>query len=393
MTWKGDALVWDVVAGRLVARLPVGWTSDVVDFSPDGSTLYTGFRRRSSSGTSKATSASSHRWARPRQRLRLDRPRTRGRLRRLPSWGPHLLQHSLWHLGEHLERHTGYSSARGKLASRRCPLRVGQRGRGAVWNASTDQLTIGRRPSGRYVTSTDYSADGSRIVIGELSGQVTMLDAATLEPVGQPFRLDDAVCCVAAGPDNRTALVLTGYYDPSGFRLGASTRWSLVDLESGTVVHEGDVGFNGVAPAMSPDGANAAIGGHDGELLLVDTVTGEPLTAPVVGRDKIFTLTYSADGTRVLTSAGDGSVSLLDASTGEQLARLVSPIPTAVAEFGQDPNTIRIAAWDSGPIYEWDPRISTAVDFACEVAGRDLTEAEWHQTFGDRPYQETCPSS
>jgi len=77
----------------------------------------------------------------------------------------------------------------------------------------------------------------------------------------------------------------------------------------------------------------------------------------------------------------------------EQLARLVSPIPTAVAEFGQDPNTIRIAAWDSGPIYEWDPRISTAVDFACEVAGRDLTEAEWHQTFGDRPYQETCPSS
>ena len=40
---------------------------------------------------------------------------------------------------------------------------------------------------------------------------------------------------------------------------------------------------------------------------------------------------------------------------------------------------------------EWNTDVTHAVDFACRVAGRGFTEAEWSAQFGSRPYQETCP--
>jgi hypothetical protein len=33
------------------------------------------------------------------------------------------------------------------------------------------------------------------------------------------------------------------------------------------------------------------------------------------------------------------------------------------------------------------------MEFACTVAGRNLTIGEWSDAFGDRPYSETCPTS
>ncbi len=45
-----------------------------------------------------------------------------------------------------------------------------------------------------------------------------------------------------------------------------------------------------------------------------------------------------------------------------------------------------------GAVYRWDTRPQYAVEFACRLAGRDLTKAEWAEQFGDRTFQETCPS-
>ena len=44
-----------------------------------------------------------------------------------------------------------------------------------------------------------------------------------------------------------------------------------------------------------------------------------------------------------------------------------------------------------GPVFEWDTRPDHAVEFACRVAARDFTEAEWADHFGDRPNQHICP--
>ena len=42
-------------------------------------------------------------------------------------------------------------------------------------------------------------------------------------------------------------------------------------------------------------------------------------------------------------------------------------------------------------ILQWDTRPEHAAEFACHVAGRDFTKAEWADHFGDRPYQHICP--
>ena len=67
-----------------------------------------------------------------------------------------------------------------------------------------------------------------------------------------------------------------------------------------------------VVIAFSPDGLHAAVGGWDGEVLVVDLDTGEPLRPPVFLSHKttVLSLAYSADGRQFVTSAADSSVAL-----------------------------------------------------------------------------------
>ena len=48
---------------------------------------------------------------------------------------------------------------------------------------------------------------------------------------------------------------------------------------------------------------------------------------------------------------------------------------------GSSDNTIIL--WDVAP-RAWMAR-------ACRIAGRNLSQAEWRQYMGDRPYRKTCP--
>ena len=45
-----------------------------------------------------------------------------------------------------------------------------------------------------------------------------------------------------------------------------------------------------------------------------------------------------------------------------------------------------------GAVYTMDTRTEHWIEAACEIAGRNLTQAEWTNAFGDRPYRETCPA-
>jgi hypothetical protein len=55
-----------------------------------------------------------------------------------------------------------------------------------------------------------------------------------------------------------------------------------------------------------------------------------------------------------------------------------------------DGSGLLIASAD-GRTWVVDTRMSTWVERACRIAGRNLTRAEWDEFFPSRPYQVACP--
>ena len=62
----------------------------------------------------------------------------------------------------------------------------------------------------------------------------------------------------------------------------------------------------------------------------------------------------------------------------------------AGAEFIGDTYDAAIASYD-GRIYRWETDPERALDFACQLAGRNLTEDEWAEFLPEQPYREVCP--
>jgi hypothetical protein len=48
-------------------------------------------------------------------------------------------------------------------------------------------------------------------------------------------------------------------------------------------------------------------------------------------------------------------------------------------------------ATSDGEVYQLDTRLERWIEFACDVGGRNLMQAEWRETLSDRPYRDTCP--
>ena len=104
-------------------------------------------------------------------------------------------------------------------------------------------------------------------------------------------------------------------------------------------------------------------------------------------------MAYAPDGATFVGPGLGGTVSLWDGRTNTLLATARRSQTTwAAVEFLPDGHTVVIAAPDGG-VHTWDTRPGTWVEFACTVAGRNLTTGEWRDAFGDRPYRDTCPTS
>ena len=105
-------------------------------------------------------------------------------------------------------------------------------------------------------------------------------------------------------------------------------------------------------------------------------------------------LNYSDDGELLVSGAADGGVSLWDATTLDLLGTVYpphqgDPVP-AGAQFIGDTHDVAIASYD-GRVYRWETDLDRAIDFACQMAGRNLTEEEWEEFLPEQPYREVCP--
>jgi WD40 repeat protein/DNA-binding SARP family transcriptional activator len=234
-----------------------------------------------------------------------------------------------------------------------------------------------------------FSADGSTVLVADRDGIVTEHDGRTLEPTGRSLDVGVEPAAIRTAADGLVAVVSLSADRDDG------TEIVFGDFDEDDIVRRVEVPVPLARTNFSPDGRYFAVGGYDGRLIVVDVASGR-FVGPEdpVHSGPIAWVTFSPDGETLASLGFDGELVLLNASTAAVHAR-ARPGPGnvhATVGFHPDGESVLIAYAD-GSVIRFATDSSAWIDHACRVAGRNLTEAEWRDAFGDRPYRETCPTT
>ena len=238
-----------------------------------------------------------------------------------------------------------------------------------------------------YVSSIAYVDGNRRLLVGG-AGRTHLLDAESLLPEGDGFKFWTHFSTPIG--DGSTAMV-------HAFRLdGASVHWRVIDVSTGDVLSEGDLDLRPNASVASPDGSTVAVAGQTGEIVEIDVQTGNQRRGTTGIGAEVLWLDYSDDGQRLVSGAADGGVSLWDAETLDLLGTVFppyhgEPVPVGATFIG-DSHDVAIASYD-GRVYRWETDLDRAIEFACQMAGRNLTDEEWEEFLPAQPYQSVCPDA
>jgi len=263
------------------------------------------------------------------------------------------------------------------------------KGKGVVTVLDSTTGEVVRQRDGDKVWAAAYVDDGRSLLVGSFDKKSRLIDSDTLLPTGETFDFAADVATTPIG-DGSTAMVYTN--TGAGF----TAHWRVIEVNTGEVLTEGGVDLGVNASVAAADGSTVAVAGKSGEIVTIDVSTGDELrrSTGLGGGVQVLWLDYSDDGELLVSGADDGGVSLWDASTLDLLGTVYPPhhgnaVP-AGAQFIGDTHDVVIASYD-GRVYRWETDLERAIDFACQMAGRDLTEKEWEAFLPAQPYQSVCP--
>ena len=232
----------------------------------------------------------------------------------------------------------------------------------------------------RYAGDVAYTRDGKRLLVADT--RLLQLDAASLGSLADPIPLTHRASRMAVAPDERTVLIVPA---EDG---GVVSVVKLADGRSRDV----RLAFTAADAAFSSTGRYVAVGGGGGAVQVVDLITGAPVGPALVGHTgPVGPLAFSRDGTTVVSGGRDGRVTVWSGHGGGLLGTIGPLLPGVgtFPAFRHDGHTVMVVATD-GTVQTWDTDPRWWVAFACHVAGRALTEQEWAESVGDRPYRPVC---
>ncbi|MFE1028338.1 trypsin-like peptidase domain-containing protein [Streptomyces sp. NPDC058818] len=296
-----------------------------------------------------------------------------------------------------------------------------------LWDARTHRRLASLDGHRRPVQSVHFSPDSRTLATSSyIDGTTRLWSVRTHEQLAS---LDAGAHWTAFSPDGRT-LVTGGFQSSSVHLVDVRTHRRLDTLDA--------VNKSIYSVAFSPDGSTLAMASGDGKLRLWD-LSRRRLTATLTGHtDMAQSVSFTPDGRTLVSSGRDGAVMLWDAHTHLRIATLtghtgivwsaaVSPDGKTLATVGDD-RAMRL--WDLGThrqlalytghtgavksaffspdgntlvtsssdmtVRLWDTRafsdLDTLTDRACTLAGRSLTEQEWHRYVPHGvAYRRICP--
>jgi eukaryotic-like serine/threonine-protein kinase len=158
-----------------------------------------------------------------------------------------------------------------------------------------------------------FSPDGSILAIGDVDGQVRLVDVKT-------FTQTDAF--LAAPSFNNGMGVMSLAFSPDGRVLAAGTAFRSADITLWDVVAKAKLpnltGHRGfiTSLAFSPDSKTLASASGDQTIKLWNTATWKEVTTLIGHADEVWSVGFSSDGKTLVSSGKDGSVYLWPAEIG-----------------------------------------------------------------------------
>jgi WD40 repeat protein len=234
-----------------------------------------------------------------------------------------------------------------------------------------------------------FTADGAAVVVADADGTVTELDGHTLEPTGRS--LDVGVEALGIRTAATGVVAVTSFTDD----LNGASRIVFAHVADGRVLDRLDVPLPQVRANFSADGATYAIGGFDGRLRVIDVASGTFVgPAEPVHSGPIAWVAFSPDGETLATLGFDGELALVDPATGLARARARPGPANLQASVGWHPDGDSVViAYENGSVIQFSTDSAAWIEHACRVAGRNLSETEWRDAFGDRPHHDTCSTT
>ena len=280
-----------------------------------------------------------------------------------------------------------------------------------------------RARDGTPAEAMAFTLDGRRLATGGNAGTVTIRDVRS-RAVVRRLRFPAPVSMVAFSPDGRLLAVVhnrvgaaestveiralrsntrvfieTVAGDPGdlaftrdGRVLVASSMTTVVawDARSGDPRLRVPAADRAQRFALSPDSRILAAGSAGGGVRLWDLRTGRPRGAAIkVARGGIVQLAISPDGRLLAVAAADGTAAVWDLRTRTRLGESFTVLPAIIPAVAFKPDG-RLIVGEVVSAIEWPLDRPTLQRFACQIAGRDITRAEWADVLPNQPYRRVC---
>ncbi|MFE6255820.1 BTAD domain-containing putative transcriptional regulator [Agromyces sp. NPDC057865] len=235
--------------------------------------------------------------------------------------------------------------------------------------------------------------DGTRLEAIRVDGRIQAFDPRTAEPASDSWTVDGFPVWLSISPNGERIAVTQWENEYSKSEADGITREQFALNVSIVETREHRVLFNEPMPV----GAQVLL--DNGDLIgLEDNRIGRYETEPLArvgtvagAAGGLYAPSMSRDAETMLVMASDGTALLYDAATG---TRIGDPLRTdqrtlGVAVLRPDGKEMAVSMPEGVMLWDLDPEHQ--FEFACQLAGRDLTEDEWNTYLADLgDPQSTC---